>query len=102
MFLVTYNPLLRSSSPFRQSGSGQACGHSHAFFPVSYSGISVNIQDLAPSCAGFLFGEPLAYPYPCQWAVPGGWAVGAIGGLLMVSLSMSVPRCGQHCRGLGR
>lgn len=80
MSLVTYNPLLRSSSPFRQSGSGQACGHSHAFFPVSYSGISVNIQDLAPSCAGFLFGEPLAYPYPCQWAVPGGWAVGAIGG----------------------
>lgn len=68
--------------------ANQACGHSHTFLPVSYSGISVNIQDLAPSCAGFLFGEPLAYPYPRYWAVPGGWALGATGGLLMVSLNV--------------
>lgn len=33
-----------------------ARGHWPASLPFSHSGISVNIQDLAPSCAGFLFG----------------------------------------------
>lgn len=32
-------------------------GHLPTSPSLSHSGISVNIQDLAPSCAGFLFGE---------------------------------------------
>jgi hypothetical protein len=54
----------------------QTCSHLPAFFLlVSHSGISVNIQDLAPSCAGFLFGEnilltPALYPLLASRAVP--------------------------------
>lgn len=36
----------------------------------SRSGISVNIQDLAPSCAGFLFGEDLGPLLDRKWLPP--------------------------------
>ncbi|XP_033623011.1 solute carrier family 17 member 9 isoform X2 [Fukomys damarensis] len=44
----------------------------------NHSGISVNIQDLAPSCAGFLFGEGAAYP-SCGVANTAGALAGVVG-----------------------
>lgn len=84
---MTYNPHYVLAAP---SGQAEvATPVPLTCLPVSCSGISVNIQDLAPSCAGFLFGEPLAYPasfLPLPVGYPRWLGCRATGGLLMVSL----------------